>query len=163
MAESKEDRPFVLPISLDRIDRPADIGSRDIFKDLNSSCLRIHLDLCPTPANFPKGRGRAQDSLFTLHVPINSSTDDFSRLASEMVRNYLAVRDPFAPAIDFAILKCQLSRLFAHRLSGCAQKLLLQILGRPLNRKPHDGHRTTRAGGDRKSTRLNSSHSQISY
>src|SRR3972149_7227410 len=135
MAESKEDRPFVLALTLDRIDRPADIGSGDIFKDLNSSCLRIHLDLRPTPADFPKGRGRAQDSFFTLHVPINTPTDDFSRLASKMVRNYLAVRDSLSPpAIDFAIFKCQLRRLFSHRPSGRAQKLFFQILGRPLNR-----------------------------
>src|SRR3989337_2800386 len=112
MAESKEDRPFVLALTLDRIDRPADIGSGDIFKNLNSSCLRIHLDLCPTPANFPQGRGRAHDSLCTLPVPINSSPDYLSGCASEMVRNLLAVRDPLSPpATDFAILKCQLSRL----------------------------------------------------
>src|SRR2546427_1283367 len=63
-------------------------------------------------------------------------------------------------------------------LSGVREAMLVAVLGAPLDHAPDGqaeraregvvalvvhGHRHERAGPDRKSTRLNSSHSQISY
>src|SRR3989338_4169570 len=97
MAESEKNGAFVLALTLDWIDRPADIGGGDIFENLDRAGLRIDLDLCAAPAHLPEGRRRAQNRFFALHVPINAFTDNLPCPAAEIFRNDLIVGEGLSP------------------------------------------------------------------